>query len=112
MVKRDRESALLVRIGRAIRAARERAGRTQEEAASLADIDAKRWQRLEAGAVNPTIRTLVRVARVCGIDVFALFALADATDGDVANRRSVRSGAARSDWPNTRAAKTRARSRR
>jgi transcriptional regulator with XRE-family HTH domain len=36
---------------------------TQEDAASAAGIDVKRWQRLEAGEVNATVRTLCRVAK-------------------------------------------------
>jgi transcriptional regulator with XRE-family HTH domain len=42
--------------------ARVRAGLTQEEAAGRADIDYKRWQRIEQGAVNPTVATLARIA--------------------------------------------------
>lgn len=35
---------------------------SQESAAARAGIDYKRWQRLEQGVVNPTARTLLRVA--------------------------------------------------
>ena len=40
-----------------MRAARESRGFTQEEAAHAAGIDYKRWQRLEQGTVNPTVKT-------------------------------------------------------
>jgi len=49
-------------IGRRVRAARLRAGMTQEAAAGEAGIDYKRWQRIETGEVNCTIRSLVRIA--------------------------------------------------
>lgn len=51
-------------LGRRVRAARVEAGLTQEEAASRSKIDYKRWQRIESGDVNMTVRTLVRVASV------------------------------------------------
>lgn len=49
-------------LGRRITALRAEAGLTQEGAAAKSGIDIKRWQRLEAGTVNATIRTLVNVA--------------------------------------------------
>jgi transcriptional regulator with XRE-family HTH domain len=59
-------------IGRRIQAARVQAGVTQEDAASAAKIDWRRWPRLENGAVNPTVRTLSRVAKALGLDFWAL----------------------------------------
>ena len=59
-------------IGRRIREARLAAGLTQEEAAAAAGIDAKRWQRLEQGSVNATLRTLGRVAEALGMTFWAL----------------------------------------
>lgn len=61
-------------IGQRIHRARVAAGMTQEEAAAAAGIDHKRWQRLEQGAVNPTARTLVRVATALGLTFWALLA--------------------------------------
>jgi transcriptional regulator with XRE-family HTH domain len=72
-----RESAAISvqkEIGRRIRRARIAAGMTQEAAAAAADIDHKRWQRLEQGSVNPTARTLVRVATALGLTFWALLA--------------------------------------
>jgi transcriptional regulator with XRE-family HTH domain len=62
-------------IGRRIHRARLAAGMTQEAAAAAAGIDHKRWQRLEQGGVNPTARTLVRVATALGLTFWALLAL-------------------------------------
>jgi len=59
-------------IGRRIRDARVAAGLTQEAAAAAAGIDAKRWQRLEQGSVNATVRTLGRVAGALGMTFWAL----------------------------------------
>lgn len=67
------EKEALKTIGRRIKAARRAASLTQEQAAHIAGIDLKRWQRLEAGAVNPTIRTLVRVSQATGTTIWALF---------------------------------------
>lgn len=64
-------------LGRRIRAARVEAELTQEEAAAAAEIDYKRWQRLEAGEVNATVRTLVRVAAALDVSFWELFAQQD-----------------------------------
>jgi len=63
---------LLVALGRKVRAARARAGRTQEQAAAASGIEVKRWQRLEAGTVNPTMRTLERVASALDTTVWQM----------------------------------------
>jgi len=60
------EKKVLRQLGRRLRDARSAADLTQEEAASRAGIDYKRWQRLEAGEVNATVRTLVRAAKAVG----------------------------------------------
>jgi transcriptional regulator with XRE-family HTH domain len=59
-------------IGRRIASARDAVGLSQEEAAARAGIDDKRWQKLEAGTVNPTVKTLYRVARTLGLDFLEL----------------------------------------
>lgn len=59
-------------IGLRVRQARESSALTQEEAAARADIDVKRWQRIEAGQVNLTVRTLHRIAVALTIDFWAL----------------------------------------
>jgi transcriptional regulator with XRE-family HTH domain len=56
------DAVVLQELGARIRAARMAAELTQETAAARAGIDYKRWQRLEQGDVNPTARTLLRVA--------------------------------------------------
>lgn len=45
---------------------------TQEETAASARIDYKRYQRLEGGTVNATIRTLSRVAQAFRTDVWTM----------------------------------------
>jgi transcriptional regulator with XRE-family HTH domain len=68
------EEELQREIGRRVRAARMQAGLTQEDAAATAGIDWRRWQRIENGAVNPTVRTLARVATAIGSTFWALLA--------------------------------------
>ncbi len=59
-------------VGRRVQAARVAAGLSQEAAAANSGIDYKRWQRLEDGSVNPTVRTLVRVASAVGTSFWRL----------------------------------------
>jgi transcriptional regulator with XRE-family HTH domain len=58
--------------GERIQRARVRAHLTQEAAAARANIDYKRWQALETGRANPTLRTLVRVAAALEIGLWEL----------------------------------------
>jgi len=70
---REREIKRVLReVGERIKARRQAVGLTQEETAAAAGIDYKRWQRLELGAVNPTVRTLVRAAEAVGCTVWDL----------------------------------------
>jgi transcriptional regulator with XRE-family HTH domain len=57
---------------------RERAGWTQQQAAEAIGIDVKHLQKLEYGSLNPSLRTLVRVAGAFGITVGRLLAAASA----------------------------------
>jgi transcriptional regulator with XRE-family HTH domain len=63
---------VLHELGRRIRAARQQSGLTQEKAAATASIDYKRWQRLEQGTVNATVRTLSRAAAALGLTFWDL----------------------------------------
>lgn len=68
------ERRALKELAARLRAARTRSGLTQEALAARARIDHRRYQRLEQGEVNPTIRTLVRIASALDTDVWALLA--------------------------------------
>jgi transcriptional regulator with XRE-family HTH domain len=59
-------------LGARLAQSRRGLGLTQEEAAAKAGMDLKRWQRLEAGAVNATVRTLVHAAQAIGVDFWDL----------------------------------------
>ena len=63
---------MLRELGRRIKGARDASGLTQEEAASRCDVDYKRWQKIEAGSVNVTVRTLARVAEAMSISFWVL----------------------------------------
>ena len=71
-MRKATERPILKEIGARIRAARQAAGLSQEDAAHRAGIGAKRWQQLEYGHVNVTVRTLVRVATACRTDFWKL----------------------------------------
>jgi transcriptional regulator with XRE-family HTH domain len=57
-------------IAKRIREARAVAGLSQEEAASRAGVGYKRWQEIESGAANPTVRTLDRIAETLGVELW------------------------------------------
>ena len=49
-------------LGLQVRALRQAKGWTLEEAAEKGDLDLKHWQKIEAGTINVTLVTLVRIA--------------------------------------------------
>jgi len=53
---------------------RGRAGWTQQQAADAMGLDVKHLQKLEYGTLNPSLRTLVRVADAFGVTIGRLFA--------------------------------------
>lgn len=72
---------LLAEVGRRIRGARIKAGITQEEAAHAAGMDWRRWQRLEEGTVNATLKTLMRAAKAVKTDFWSLLASVEGPRG-------------------------------
>lgn len=64
----------LFELGRRINELRAGAGLTQEALAERVAMDAKDVQRIEAGAVNVTFRTLVRLADALGCTLGELVA--------------------------------------
>jgi transcriptional regulator with XRE-family HTH domain len=60
-------------LGRRVREVRTGRGWTQEAAAERLGIDVRELQRIEAGRVNLTLHTLLRLARVLGAPVRELF---------------------------------------
>jgi transcriptional regulator with XRE-family HTH domain len=65
-------------IGRRIAALRIQRGVTQEALAEQSDVDARYIQRIEAGEVNLTLETLVRIANVLRVAVADVFVAANA----------------------------------
>lgn len=61
------------RLGRRIRELRALQELTQEQAAIRAKVDPKHWLELEAGRTNPTLATLVGVARALRVKLADLF---------------------------------------
>jgi transcriptional regulator with XRE-family HTH domain len=60
-------------LGRNVKWLREERGLTQEGAASLAGLDSKHWQDIEAGRVNVTAATLLAVSKALDVAMAALF---------------------------------------
>jgi transcriptional regulator with XRE-family HTH domain len=63
---------VLKTVAQRIRNARVAAGLTQEKAAAEAGIGYKRYQRIEGGGVNLTLRTLHRIAKALHADYWHL----------------------------------------
>ena len=66
-------SRALTRLGARIRALRLERELTQEKAAEFAKLDEKHWQDIEGARTNPTVATLVGVARALKVTVAELF---------------------------------------
>lgn len=66
-------AAALVRLGKRIKALRNERALTQEAAAERAKLDEKHWQDIEGGRTNPTVATLVGIARALSVEVAQLF---------------------------------------
>lgn len=60
-------------LGLRIRTLRERQGLTLEKAAEAADLDLTHWQKAEAGKVNLTLVTLLRISDGLGVSLEELF---------------------------------------
>ena len=61
------------RLAKRIKELRLDAGLTQEAAAERARLDEKHWQDIEAGRTNPTVASLVGIARSLGVKLGELF---------------------------------------
>ncbi|HWO25778.1 MAG TPA: helix-turn-helix transcriptional regulator [Kofleriaceae bacterium] len=61
------------RLGTRVRALRRDRELTQEEAAEIAKLDEKHWQDIEGARTNPTVATLVGIARALKVSLSELF---------------------------------------
>ena len=57
-----------------MRRARDALGLTLEEAADRGRMNWRHWQKVEAGEVNATLRTLARLGKALDVEVRDLFA--------------------------------------
>lgn len=72
--KLDPRTKRVVRdIGRRIRAVREEAGLSQEKLAAKIGMTRSNYARIERGATNITVETLVRIAKGLGVEVEVAF---------------------------------------
>jgi transcriptional regulator with XRE-family HTH domain len=63
----------LKRLGTRVRTLRRDRELTQEEAAEAAKLDEKHWQDIEGARTNPTVATLVGIARALKVTLSELF---------------------------------------
>lgn len=71
--KPERYTAEIDLLAQRVRHLRFERGWTLEQTAERMDIDLTHLQRLEAGKLNPTMLTLVRVAQGFGVEMWRLF---------------------------------------
>lgn len=57
------------RIGQIIRARRKELGVTQQEVADLADVGINSLVAIERGKGNPSLKTLLRILEVLGLEI-------------------------------------------
>jgi len=67
----------LSRLGQRVRALRLGRELTQGKAAEIAKLDEKHWQDIEGARTNPTVATLVGIARALKVTLSELFELGD-----------------------------------
>lgn len=60
-------------LGQRVKQIRENRKLTLEAAAEFAGMDLTHWQKIEAGTLNPTLVTLLRVAEGLGVEIVELF---------------------------------------
>lgn len=63
----------LKRLGKRVRQLRQAAELTQEQVAERAHLDAKHLQEVEAGRVNPTVASLVGLAKALSVKLADIF---------------------------------------
>ena len=73
MPSRDATSEFLAAFGRAVRAAREAQGLSQEDLGFEAELDRTYVSGVERGVRNPTVRTIVKLATALGTTPGRLF---------------------------------------
>jgi transcriptional regulator with XRE-family HTH domain len=59
--------------GLRVRHLRQKAGLTLEAASSAAELDLAHWQKIEAGKVNVTLGTMIRLANALGAKLSDFF---------------------------------------
>jgi transcriptional regulator with XRE-family HTH domain len=86
--RRQKRAQDPVVLGRAIRELRtERTSLSQEAFASEASLDRAHYASLERGDVNPTLKTLVRVATALDVHLSELFARYEQLGGNPKPKR-------------------------
>lgn len=74
MTQKITDGTIRKRIAENVRRLRTDRGLTLEAAAKLAEVHVRHWQRVEAGDLNITLRTLAKIGVALEVDPAALFA--------------------------------------
>lgn len=77
---------MMVRGGDLVREARRRAGLTQRELAERARTTQSSIARLESGRSTPALETVIRMVRLCGLDLDIMLVERDESDWAQASR--------------------------
>jgi len=72
-VGQQRHERVCKALGGKVKRRRQNLGLTQEDVADEMGIAARHYQKIEAGELNLTIRTLIRVAEALSIELKDLF---------------------------------------
>lgn len=68
------ERQLRIRLGANLRAYRSAASLSAQKAAQRVRMNFRHWQKIEAGAINVTLQTLVRLSLALGVEAATLLA--------------------------------------
>jgi transcriptional regulator with XRE-family HTH domain len=74
-------------LSRRVRRRREKMKLTLETASERSGIHWRHWQKIEAGEVNVTLKTLARLARALDVHVYVLLRPANCRNGAAFRRR-------------------------
>jgi transcriptional regulator with XRE-family HTH domain len=80
MAKGSSVSGLTRRFAANLRRLRHRAGLTQDQLAAKAGVATRHLQKIEAGSVNVTVRTVAALAHALEVDASALFLRSDQSE--------------------------------
>lgn len=76
-------------VGKRIKIVRQRSGLTQDQFAEQVGLSPKYISGIERGVENPTLDTLLRLAKVLGVEPYDLFLFGEAEESEKALRKGI-----------------------